>query len=79
MTLFIKLKANTVPFFIVLKLLAFIGIGFVGKPTKQMNGYDKQADIGTMDGDGDLDQATQVDGGQMADVQRFKASALSIF
>jgi hypothetical protein len=36
-----------------LKLLAFIRIGFVGKPTKQMNGYDKQADIGAMDGDGE--------------------------
>jgi len=36
----------------VLKLVAFVGIGFVGKPTKWMNGYDKQADIGAMDGDG---------------------------
>jgi hypothetical protein len=33
-----------VPFYMALKLLEFIGYGFVGKLTKLMDGYDKQSE-----------------------------------
>jgi hypothetical protein len=37
-----------VPCFIALNLLAFVGIGFVGKLTKPVKGYNKQAEIGAL-------------------------------
>jgi hypothetical protein len=41
--MFILAKATIVPFFMILKLLEFIGIVFVAKLTKQVSGYYKGA------------------------------------
>jgi hypothetical protein len=42
--LFILNKATIVPFYRALKLLGFIGVKFVAKLTKLMDGYNKQVD-----------------------------------
>jgi hypothetical protein len=39
-----------VPCFIVLNLLVFVRIGFVGKLTKRVDGYNKRAHLSNIDG-----------------------------
>ncbi|MDD4906937.1 MAG: hypothetical protein PHD39_12390 [Methylobacter tundripaludum] len=46
--MFILTKASVVPFYMALKLLNFVGVLFVGKLTKLMDGYDKRGGIGAM-------------------------------
>jgi hypothetical protein len=48
--LFILAKATIVPFCMALKLLGFVRAGFVGKLTKRMDGYNKQAHWSNIDG-----------------------------